>query len=60
MNRCDNCGGKYIGYGHNGSPLVDGFVCDSCQVKVTTMRFENIKRRIKEKENETSIDVTTY
>lgn len=40
MNKCDNCGCSYVGHGHNGAPLVDGFVCDACNGKVMIARIK--------------------
>jgi len=36
---CANCGTTYVGYGHNGAPLVDGFVCTECQGEVLKLRL---------------------
>jgi transposase-like protein len=36
---CANCGTTYVGYGHNGAPLVDGFVCNECQSEVLKLRL---------------------
>lgn len=40
---CEYCGNKIEGYGHNGSPLVEGKVCDSCQELVIAERLRNYK-----------------
>ena len=41
--KCVNCECSYIGHGHNGAPLVEGFICDACQVKVLEMRLKILK-----------------
>jgi len=54
MSKCDNCGCSYVGYGHNGAPLVDGFVCDACNKEVITERMEANQRAT----NKVSIETT--
>lgn len=36
---CANCNQKIKGYGHNGNPLVDGTVCDDCNIEVLKKRM---------------------
>jgi hypothetical protein len=52
--KCDNCHTEIkpdpiSGWdsGHNGQPLVDGRVCDDCNVKVIVRRLQNsIDKRV--------------
>ena len=48
--KCARCGGTIKGYGHNGSPLINGRVCDKCNVDVVAFRMHmiNIKEALKD------------
>ena len=37
--KCALCGKEFKGYGNNGQPLVDGTVCDECNVEVIKARL---------------------
>ena len=50
--KCANCRCTYIGHGHNGAPLVEGFICDTCQVEVLEMRLKELKEGYYGKVNE--------
>lgn len=42
-NKCKLCKKEIIGYGNNGSPLVEGRVCDDCNKKVLLARLVEAK-----------------
>lgn len=53
--KCAICKNKIIGYGNNGRPLVDGLVCDSCNLKVILERLrlsKEAKDSVKKEANE--------
>ena len=52
--KCARCGETIRGYGHNGSPLINGRVCDKCNFDVVTFRMHmiNIKEALKDWEEE--------
>ena len=37
---CELCKGTYVGYGHNGMPLIDGRVCNNCNGFVIMARLQ--------------------
>ena len=47
--KCARCGGTIRGYGHNGRPLINGRVCDKCNVDVVAFRMHmiNIQEALK-------------
>lgn len=47
-NKCALCGKEFKGYGNNGQPLVDGTVCDECNVEVIKARI-NKSNKLTEK-----------
>ena len=42
---CKICGNKIYGYGNNGAPLVNGYVCNECNKEVLKARLELISRK---------------
>ena len=42
--KCSNCGCIFYGKGHNGAPLVEGVVCDTCQIKVLERRSDDVRK----------------
>lgn len=38
--RCSICRGQFMGYGNNGAPLVNGRVCDLCNMFVIQHRIQ--------------------
>lgn len=38
--RCSICRGQFMGYGNNGQPLVNGRVCDLCNMFVIQHRIQ--------------------
>lgn len=44
--QCKMCGKKFYGFGNNGFPVVQGIVCDSCNLQVIARRTELVMSKI--------------
>lgn len=52
MKKCALCGKEFKGYGNNGQPLVDGTVCDDCNVEVIKARLSAKDKTLDESSNQ--------
>lgn len=50
--KCALCGKDFKGYGNNGQPLVDGTVCDECNVEVIKARLSAKDKTLDESSNQ--------